>query len=94
MPQQQLANSQEMTVGGGGFNISGGFLTGTTCTSSGTYSAENKYLRSIIVLAAGEQFPPFTDGKKVYWTALSQTLSASKTSDGGFSTVKVEAGAI
>ena len=93
MPQQE-ATSQELTIGGGGSNGGGGtFLTGTTCTSSGTYTAENKYLRNVIVLAAGDAFPPFVDGKKVYWTALSSTGSSGKTTDGGFTSVKVEAGA-
>ena len=46
MPQQTMTASQEMTAGGiNGGGSSGTFLTGTTCTSSGTYAAENKYLR-------------------------------------------------
>jgi len=98
MPQQEMTSSQELTAGGGG-QINGGgssggsFLTGTICTSSGTFSAENKYMRAAIVLAAGEPFPPFLDGKKCYWTSLTATKAASSTSDGGFTSVKVEAGA-
>ena len=95
MPQQTMTASQEMTVGGvNGGGGSSTFLTGTTCTSSGTFAAENKYMRLVIALAAGEPFPPFTDGKKVYWTALTTAMAASKTADGGFTSVKVEAGAV
>ncbi|HEU4435638.1 MAG TPA: hypothetical protein VFR51_19795 [Pyrinomonadaceae bacterium] len=56
--------------------------------------AENRYMRCCIVLAAGEPFPPFTDGKKIYWTALTTAKATSSTSDGGFTSVKVEAGAV
>ena len=95
MPQQTMTASQEMTVGGiNGGGSSGTFLTGTTCTSSGTYAAENKYLRCVIVLAAGEPFPPFMDGKKVYWTSLTTVKATSMTADGGFTSTKVEAGAV
>jgi hypothetical protein len=84
--------AQELTVGGGN-NTSGSFLSGSTCTSSGTYVAENKYLRHVVVLAAGEKFPLFVDGKKVYYTALTTAIASSRTADGGFTSVKVEAGA-
>ena len=93
MPQQEMT-SQELTVGGNGGNTSGAFLSGSTCTASGTYVGENKYLRHVIALAAGEKFPLFVDGKKVYWTALTTAIATSKTSDGGFTSVKVEAGAV
>lgn len=95
MPQETMTTSQELTTSGGGGNTSSGtFLTGTICTSSGTFSAENKYLRSVIVLAAGEPFPPFIDGKKIYWTALTTVKATSTTADGGFTSVKVEAGTV
>ena len=95
MPQETMTTSQELTAGGGGNTSgSGTFQTGTICTSSGTYSAENKYLRSVIVLAAGEAFPPFIDGKKIYWTALTTVKATSTTADGGFTSVKVEPGTI
>ena len=95
MPQQE-ATAQELTVGGGfnGGNTSGSFLSGTTCTSSGTFVAENKYMRHVIALAKDEKFPLFVDGKKVYWTALSTAVASAKTADGGFTSVKVEAGAV
>jgi hypothetical protein len=91
MPQQE-AMAQELTIGGGNTS-GGGSLSGSTCTSSGTFVAENKYLRHVIALAAGEKFPLFVDGKKVYWTALTTAIATSKTADGGFTSVKVEAGA-
>jgi hypothetical protein len=94
MPQQTMTASQEMTVGGINGGGSSTFLTGTTCTSSGTFVAENKYMRCVIVLAAGEAFPPFFDGKKVYWTSLTSAKAASSTADGGFTSTKVEAGAV
>lgn len=96
MPQQE-ATSQELTAGGGGGTTSGGtsFTTGQVCTVSGTYVSENRYLRSILPLAAGDAVPAGLDGKKTTWTALTTAIAtASKTSDGGFTTVKVEAGAV
>ena len=94
MPQQELTNSQELTAGGGGNTGSTGFASGSTCTSSGTYVAENRYLRHVIAVAAGEKFPLFVDGKKCTWTALSTAIATSKDADGGFTSVKVEAGAV
>lgn len=92
MPQQE-ATSQELTTVGGN-NTSGGFTTGTKCLASGTFVAENKYLRHVIALAAGELFPPFVDGKKITWTSLTTAIASAKTADGGFTSVKVEAGAV
>jgi hypothetical protein len=83
-----MTQQQEMLAGGGFNNGSGGFATGSTCTTSGTYKASNKYLENIVVLAAGEQFPLFSDGKKTTWYAL--TPSAN----GSFDSVKVVAGTI
>ena len=94
MPQQE-ATAQELTVGGNfGGNTSGSFTTGSKCLASGTFVAENKYMRHVIALAAGELFPPFVDGKKISWTALTTAIAAAKTADGGFTSVKVEAGAV
>jgi hypothetical protein len=98
MPQE--ATSQELTANGGGSttNTSGGsFSTGQTCTISGTYVAENRYMRHVMAVAAGEAFPPFVDGKKCTWTALTTVIASSgtaKTADGGFTGVKVEAGTV
>lgn len=74
----------------GGFNGGGstGFATGSTCSSSGTFKASNKYLENIIVLAAGDIFPAFCDGKKTTWYALTASTKS------GFESVRVEAGTI
>ena len=53
---QDLAAQELTTVGGNGGNTSTGFATGTTCTSSGTYRAENKYMAVVALYAAGEIF--------------------------------------
>ena len=44
-----------------------GFPTGTICKKSGVYRASNKYLENVIVVAEGEEFPPFSDGTKTTW---------------------------
>lgn len=60
-----------------------GFPTGTKCTKTGTYKAENKFLRVVIVVAEGEEFPLFADGEKTIWYALAPssktTFEAVKT---------------
>ena len=78
---------QESLVGGNGGNTSTGFDTGTTCTSSGTYRASNKYMDTVAIVAAGEKFPPFVDGKRTTWFALATSLSTNK--EGSFTSVKV-----
>ena len=94
MPQE-VNSSQELTVGGGGNTSSGSFTTGAKCPSSGTWVTENKYLRQVLPLAAGEPFPPDMTGKKCSWTALTSAIaSASRTEDGGFTSVKVEPGTV
>jgi hypothetical protein len=86
--------SQELTAGGnGGGSTSTGFATGSTCTSSGTYRAENKYMATVQLYAAGEVFRPFLDGKKTTWYPLSTTSTSTFSSDGSFTSVKVDAGA-
>ena len=64
MSQELISNeSQDLSfAGGNGGNTSTGFVTGTTCTSSGTYRAENKYMTCVAVYAAGEIFRTMTDG--------------------------------
>jgi hypothetical protein len=95
MPQQELNSSQELTVGGGGNTGGGSFTTGSKCPSSGTWVTENKYLRQVLPLAAGEPFPPDMTGKKCSWTALTTAIaSSSRTADGGFTTVKVDPGTL
>ena len=54
-----------------------GFPTGTICTNTGTYRAENKFLRVVIVVAEGEEFPPFTDGEKTLWYALTPSTKST-----------------
>ena len=60
-----------------------GFPTGTKCIKTGTYKAENKFIRVIIVVAEGEEFPLFADGEKTIWYALApsskSTFEAVKT---------------
>lgn len=84
--------TQDSLLAGGGNNSTGGFATGTKCTSSGTYRASNKYMDNVLVIAAGELFPAFCDGKKTTWYPLTATLSSNK--GGSFTSVKVDAGTI
>ena len=91
MPQE-LTSQELTTVGGNGGGSTGGFATGSTCTSSGTYRASNKYMDTVAIVAVGDIFPPFVDGKKTTWYALTTSLSTNK--EGSFTSVKVEAGAI
>ena len=79
-------------AGGGSGSTSLGFTTGTTCTSSGTYRASNRYMDIVAIIAAGDIFPPFCDGKKTTWFALSTSLSSNK--GGSFTSVKVDAGTV
>ena len=92
MNQDLIANQDALAGGNGGFNTTTGFATGTTCTSSGTYRASNKYMDIVQIYAAGEIFLPFVDGRKTTWFALSSSLATNK--DGSFSSVKVAAGTI
>lgn len=61
---------QTSTTDGSKTTTPTGFPTGSKCTKTGTYKAENKFLRVVIVVAEGEEFPPFTDGEKTTWYAL------------------------
>lgn len=92
MPQE--LTSQELTAGGGGNTSTTSFTTGSKCTSSGTYVAENKYLRQVIALGVDEIFPADMTGKKCTWVALSTAVATSRTADGGFTSVKVEPGTL
>jgi hypothetical protein len=86
--------SQELSFAGGGNNTSTGFPTGSTCTTSGTYRAENKYMTVVALYAAGEIFRTMIDGRKTTWYALTKTATSGFSSDGSFTSVKVEAGAV
>jgi hypothetical protein len=88
----QDAMQDSLAGGNGGFNTTTGFATGTTCTSSGTFRASNKYMDIVQVYAVGEVFLPFADGKKTTWYALSPSLTTNK--DGSFTSVKVVAGSV
>lgn len=92
MNQDFQQSTQESLINGGGSTTTTGFATGTTCTSSGTFRASNKYMDIVQIYAAGEVFLPGADGKKTVWYALTPSLSTN--SDGGFRSVKVEAGTI
>lgn len=91
--QDAIATQDSLAGGNGGFNTTTGYATGTACPASGTYRASNKYLDIIMAVAAGEIFQVGPDGKKTTWYALSPTLSTN-TTDGSFSSVKVEAGTV
>jgi len=93
MNQDMIASQDSLAAGGnGGFNTTTGFATGSTCTSSGTYRASNRYMDIVGVYAAGEVFRVGPDGKKTTWYALSPTLTTNKS--GSFDSVKVEAGTV
>lgn len=85
-----MIQTQELSSGGNlsGGNTSTGYATGTTVVTSGTYKASNKYIDTVSVFAAGEVFPPFVDGKKTTWYALTATSKSD------FESVKVVAGTI
>jgi hypothetical protein len=83
---------QTDATGSNNFNTTTGYATGTTCQFSGTYRASNKYMDIVGVYAKGDIFRVGPDGKKTTWYALTPTLSTNS-SDGGFTAVKVEAGA-
>ena len=95
MSQDAISNTstQEATLVGGN-NTSTGFATGSTCPSSGTYKADNKYMTTVQLYAAGEIFRPGPDGKKTTWYALTRTASSGLSSEGSFTSVKVEAGTV
>lgn len=84
---------QELTAGGNGGSTTTGFATGTKCTSSGTYRCSNKYMDIVQIYVVGDVFLAGPDGKKTTWYALAPSLSTNS-SDGGFRSVKVEAGTI
>jgi hypothetical protein len=54
-----------------------GFPTGTKCTKTSVYTAENKYLKIVIVVAEGEEFPLFADGEKTLWYALAPSTKST-----------------
>jgi hypothetical protein len=87
---QEFTQQESLAAGGG--NTSTGFATGTTCTTSGTYRASNKYMDIVMIYAADDIFLSFVDGKKTTWYALTPSLSTNKS--GSFDSVKVVAGTV
>ena len=81
------------STGSNNFNTTTSYASGTVCQFSGTYVARNKYMDLFGLYAKGDIFRNGADGKKTTWTALTQTISTN-TADGGFNSVKVEAGAV
>lgn len=95
MNQDAIAQQDSLAAGGnGGFNTTTGYATGTICQRSGNYQAENKYIRVVVPYAAGEKFLAGPDGRKTTWYALAAAVSTSSTSDGSFTSVKVQAGTV
>ena len=54
-----------------------GFPTGTKCTKTGTYTAENKFIKIVIFVAEGEEFPLFADGSATTWYALTPSTKST-----------------
>jgi hypothetical protein len=79
--QQKEQTTQETSKTG----TPAGFVTGAKCTKSGTFKAGNKFIEVIIVVAEGEEFPPFVDGQKITWYELTPSTKSS------FEAVKVSA---
>jgi hypothetical protein len=89
----QDATQDSLVEGGGnGGSTTTGFATGTICTSSGTYRCSNKYMDIVAIYVVGQTFLAGGDGKKTTWYPLTASLSSN--SDGGFRSVKVDAGTI
>ena len=92
MSQDLVQDSTNLSAGGGNGSTSTGFVTGTTCTTSGTYRASNKYMDIVAIYVVGEVFRAFVDGKKTTWYPLTTSLSTNQ--DGSFTSVKVDAGTV
>ena len=93
---QQQSTQESLVVdstGSNSFNTTTSYSTGTVVPFSGTFVAKNRDMDIVGLYAKGEIFRVGPDGKKTTWTALTQTISTN-TADGGFNSVKVEAGAV
>jgi hypothetical protein len=75
--QQKEQTTQASTTDGSKTGTPTGFLTGAKCTKTGTYQAENKYMKVVIVVAEGEEFPPFADGQNTTWYALTPSFKST-----------------
>lgn len=71
--QQKETTTQETTR----TSTPTGFPTGAKCTKTGTYKAENKFIKVIIAVAEGEEFPPFVDGEKTTWYELTPNTKST-----------------
>jgi hypothetical protein len=95
MNQDVIAQQDSVAAGGNGtFSTTTGYATGTVCQRSGNYQAENKYLRVVVPYAVGDKFLAGPDGRKTTWYALAAAVSTSSTSDGSFTSVKVQPGTV
>lgn len=74
---QEQQTNQTTATDGSKTGTPTGFATGAKCTKSGTYRAENKYLKVIIVLDEGEEFPPFVNGEKAVWYELTPSTKGT-----------------
>lgn len=92
MSQDFQQQTSESLVNSGGFNLTTSYGTGTVVPFSGTFVAKNKYLDLFRVYAKDEIFGADATGKKCSWTALNPATTTS--SDGGFNSVKVDAGTV
>ena len=76
-PKDPPKESTNQTTDGSKTGTPTGFATGTKCLKTGTYKAENKFLSVVIVVAEGEEFPPFTDGQSTTWYALTPSTKST-----------------
>jgi hypothetical protein len=73
--------------------------TGSICTKTGVYRSTDNKAQYLEVIAQNDTFPPFPGGKgtsKTTWTLMSTSTAgtAVTTSDGGFTSVMVDAGTV
>jgi hypothetical protein len=90
---QQDTTQDSLAGGNGGFSTTTGYATGATVPWSGTWVAKNKYMDVVQVYSAGEVFLAGANNVATTWNALSPTISTNG-SDGGFTSVKVDAGTV
>ena len=88
MQQDSLVNGG----GGGGFNLTTSYATGTVVPVSGTYVAKNKYMDLFQVYGKDEIFGTDATNKKYTWQALNPATTTAN--DGGFNSVKVSPGTV
>ena len=89
---QEAMQDSFVEGGGNGGSTTLGYATGTTVPSSGTYRCSNRYMDIVAIYVVGQTFLAGGDGKKTTWYPLTKALSTNK--DGGFTSVKVDAGTV